>query len=472
MVSNILEGIHQIVVLPTGSGKSLCFQLPSRVLPGPTLVMLPLLSLLTDQMRKLTSAGAPVACLRGGQTPAERETLFADLQSGKTRLLLATPEACLVPAVEARLAACRVSHFVVDEAHCISEWGESFRPAYLELGKLAERIGAALVTAFTATASPAVIGTITENLFRGRDVRVVAAAADRPNISYSVVSALSRMRALTVLAGRARGATLVFCRTRQGVERAARTLARRGISREIRFYHAGLTRSERARAEEWFLSSHDGILAATTAYGMGVDKPDIRTVIHADVPASVESYLQETGRAGRDGEPAEAALISSPEDARFLAQLPPGIPKDRFTAMLGYASSHGACRRERLLSLIGQEPPACSGCDVCSGAEVLAPEGQAEILGFIQRHKRRFSREQAVETLIGARGPRVVRDCLDRVGGYGLLSGWVREDAEEVMDELLAAGLLRVNVRGLWAGRVTTGRSDLSCAPHPRRTRT
>ena len=439
---------------------------------------MPLLSLLADQLRKLQAAGAPAAALQGGLSPEEREKLFTGVKNGSLRLVLATPEACLTPSMESRLASCGFSHFVVDEAHCVSEWGESFRPAYLKVGELAARIGIPLITAFTATASPPVMDKIKRYLFADRDVRVVAAAPDRPNISYAVVPALSRMRSLSVMTAGREGSTLVFCRTRKGAELAARMLARRGIGREIRFYHAGLSREERAEVEAWFLSSRSGVLISTSAYGMGVDKPDIRTVIHADVPSSVESYLQETGRAGRDGSPSRAIQIASPEDERFASRLPAGISKDRYEAILGYARARGQCRRAHLLALIGQEPPVCSGCDVCAGSEVTSPEGKTEIMGFAKKHKRRFRRAQAEDILRGARNPGVIREFLDGVKGYGALRAWENEDIEEALDELLSAGLLRIAARGPWKGRLNVGRgnSDATAAgareypntaPHP-----
>ncbi len=456
VISNILEGIDQIVILPTGAGKSLCFQAPSLLLPGPTLVVMPLLSLLADQMRKLEDRGAPAAAFTGGMTDGERTALFSRIESGAVKLVLATPEACLTQAAEKRLSACRFRHFVVDEAHCVSEWGESFRPAYLGLGGLAARIGAGIITAFTATASPAVIEKIRCNLFAERDARVVAADADRPNISYAVVPALSRMRALSVLTAESESPLLVFCRTRKGSEMAARTLRRRGADREIRFYHAGLSKAERASIEAWFLSSRTGALFATSAYGMGVDKPDIRTVIHADVPPSIESYLQETGRAGRDGGPSRAILVVSPGDGAFVSALAPGREKDRYAAMMEYALSRASCRRGRLLSLIGQEPPACSGCDVCGGA-VREAEGRAEILSFIARRKRAFPRAQAEDILSGALNPRVIRYGMDRVMGYGTLRSWDKEDVIEAFDALLAEGALRL-LAWPWKGRLTAGR--------------
>jgi ATP-dependent DNA helicase RecQ len=467
VISNILEGIPQIVVLPTGSGKSLCFQLPSLALPGPTLVIIPLLSLMADQVRKLTAAKAPVAALRGGMSAAEKKDLFRGIRAGAVRIVFATPEACLVPRTEAELAACAFSHLVVDEAHCISEWGESFRPVYRELGALALRLGIPLITAFTATASVKVIEKITAMLFAGMEVRVVAAAPDRPNIFYRVMPALCRLHVIVRLLGNRPGPTLVFCRSRKETELAARSLARRVPSREVFFYHAGLTALERNRVERWFLDSRDGMLCATSAYGMGVDKPDIRTVIHASVPPSVEAYLQETGRAGRDGEPAEAIQLVTREDELFLATLSGEVERQRYAAMLGYAFSRGECRRQLLLSSIGQEASACSGCDVCDASAENEPEGAKEIVGFVRRNRRRFTPVLAAEILCGARSPRVARGFLDSTPGYGLLHGWKTEDIEEAIAELVASGALRLLRWGPWVGRLSAQRAPaLEPAPH------
>jgi ATP-dependent DNA helicase RecQ len=459
VVSNILEGRHQIVVLPTGSGKSLCFQLPSRVLAGPTLVIMPLLSLIADQERKLSETDIPVHVLKGGLSPHEKDEMLRGIRERGPCIVLATPEACLVPATLTALAGCRISHLVIDEAHCVSEWGETFRPSYLDLGCLADRIGAPLITAFTATASERVIEKVKAVLFAGRDVHVVAASPDRPNISYRVDRAVSRLHAVTRLLGELSGPTIVFCRTRKGTELLARTLSRRMGERPIRFYHAGLSKEERAGVEKWFLPSRDGILCATSAYGMGVDKPDIRAVIHADVPPSIEAYLQETGRAGRDGAHADAALVFSREDTLFRSSLSSPMERNRHEAMLGYAGSRGECRRARLLGLIGQEAPACSGCDVCAGVSRAQPEGRQEILSFVGRHKRRFTAAQAAEVLKGSQSPRVVRGFLDRVHGFGLLSSWDEADIEEAIEAMVSSGDLKRIGWGPWEGKLSWNHS-------------
>ena len=469
VVSNTLEGRNQVVVLPTGSGKSLCFQLASLLLDGPTLVLMPLLSLLADQMRRLRESGVAAAELRGGQAPAEREALFAAVAAGRVRIVLATPEACLAGGTLRRLAALSFRHLVVDEAHCIAEWGDSFRPSYLALGELARAIGAPVVTAFTATASEPVIRRIRESLFFDADARVVAGDPDRPNIRYAVLPVLTRARAVGEIArGRPRP-LLVFCRTRDGTETLARETRRRladtpAAAGEVLFYHAGLGREERAAVERRFMPSTGAILFATSAYGMGVDKADIRTVVHADVPTSVEAYLQETGRAGRDGRPSEAVLLVSREDDRFRDSLGPGRDRDRLDRMIGYARAAGACRRRTLLALIGQQPGSCAGCDVCDGAAADEAPGEREILGFIAAHPRRFAAERAAEALAGRATPRTVRGFLDGLRGFGGLAGWERADIEEAIRALVALGRLRV---AGWPWQGALAPAARAAAPEP-----
>ena len=472
VISNVLEGRSQIVVLPTGAGKSLCFQLPAGLLTGPTLVLVPLLSLLSDQLRRLRGSGAAVGELRGGLTPEEKRLLFDGMRAGRLPLALATPEACLAESNLRALRGCRVAHLVVDEAHCLSEWGDTFRPAYLQAGTLARALGAPLVSAFTATASPAVLDRIRQILFPDADVRVVAAASDRPTISYQVLPVLSRAQAVADLGASLPHPLLVFCRTRAGTEVMARRLARRhgpgrgacGASQDsVRFYHAGLSREERSDVEAWFLASRDGTLTATCAYGMGVDKPDIRTVIHTEVPPSVEAYLQETGRASRDGLSSRAILLLGPGEDAFQAGLSDPMAVSRFSRMLEYARSTGRCRRTTLLELIGQEPVSCAGCDVCDGTVATVAPGQREIIDFVRRHRRRFTVPQAAEVLCGASGPRSIRGFFDAVRGYGSLSEWDAEELELAMRVLVARGEIRVPGCGPWKAKLTAARGSSPC---------
>ncbi len=460
VVSNVLEGHSQIVVLPTGAGKSLCFQLPSLLLRGPTLVLMPLLSLISDQLRKLGAAGIPVECLRGGLPDQEKARIWSSLRSGGTRILLATPEACLVRRHLALLEECGFAHVVIDEAHCVSEWGESFRPAYLRLGEITRRLNGATISAFTATASREVRERIRALLFGDAEVRIVGENADRPGISYSVQPVLSRSHALAHLLRTAERPLLVFCRTRAEAEMDSRAARLRSPQTPVFFYHAGLSREERSAVEAWFLSTTSGALFATCAYGMGVDKPDIRTVVHAGIPGSVEAYLQESGRAGRDGRPARAVLLLSrrEEEAR-ASRLPDPVARRRFERMLGYAVRDDACRRNTLLALIGQDPVACAGCDVCRGPVSCLSPGEREILDFLGRHPRRFTLSEAAQILCGARSPRSIRGFHDCLPGWSSLPDWRAGDVEMALHSLAAAGRLRVIARGPWKGRLTTLRA-------------
>lgn len=461
VIANSLEGADQIVVLPTGSGKSLCFQLASRLLDGVTLVVVPLLALLEDQLGHCRQAGLPAAALRGGQSAEERREVFERARGGGLACLYTTPEALASPGVQAGLRTLRVAHAVVDEAHCVAEWGPAFRPAYLQLGRSLAAVGADRLSAFTATASPAVLAAVRTALFADREPVLVQGDPDRPNLRYRFLPVLSRQRALVELLGGCGRPALVFCRSRPSAETAARLLRRRLSTEEVFFYHAGLERAERRRVEAWFQSSSTGILTATSAYGLGVDKPDVRTVVHAEVPYSVEAYLQESGRAGRDGRPAECVLLHGPEDQAFASGEGPAteLERQRYRLLLDCVTAGGRCRRAALHGAMGFPPPPCAGCDVCDGSAQEVPEGWGELRAFFRRHARRFTPRQAAQVLAGRRTWEVARGELDTWKGYGLLAHWETEDIEQAVEALRGAGELRLFPRGPWRGRLALARA-------------
>ncbi len=480
VVANVLdsaekdaEPLRQIVLLPTGFGKSLCFQLPALLLPGPTVVVYPLLALMEDQRRRLESTDIGCAVFRGGQTPQERRSAESSVERGEARVIITNPECLRSARVMDFLAEVKPSHLAIDEAHCVSEWGESFRPSYLELASAVERLSPPALSAFTATASPAVLEALSRILFGDSSFHVVEGNPDRPNIHYAVALTLCKEHSLERLARALPRPLIVFCSSRDGARMTARMLSERLGESEIRFYHAGLERSEKKRIEEWFFSSQNGILVSTCAYGMGVDKKNIRSVVHFDVPPSVEAYLQEAGRAGRDGLPSRAVLIHVPGEARRLDRELDPVRKGRFRALLEYAESTKGCRRGQLLTLLGvptENQSACSGCDRCdrdetpdedraarprpagAGAFTSNIEGAVELAEFARANARRFSADEAVELLRGEDRTRIPRCAC-----WAAFAGWDRMDAARALDAARDLGIVREYTTWPWKGCIGPG---------------
>jgi ATP-dependent DNA helicase RecQ len=457
VVSNILEGRDQIVILPTGAGKSLCFQFPAKLLPGVTVIVFPLISLITDQRRRLEDQGIRCETLKGGQSSRERREIWEGIRRMETKVLLTTPEALLAARAIKELRSLCISHLVVDEAHCVSEWGDSFRPAYLQLGQVPKEVGIPLLTAFTATASPRVLARVREVLFANETVNLVRANPDRPNISYTVLPSLSKEHTVTELVREVERPAIVFCRTRASTEQTSRMLRERLEDPRIRFYHAGLSKPERRLIEEWFFTSPDGVLTATCAYGMGVDKSDIRTVIHRDTPPSVEAFLQESGRGGRDRRPARSYLIVSREDSEATRRLPDATARERYEALLRFATDSRRCRRENLLELLDAAPEFCFGCDVCDGSVVDRPEGLDLIVEFVRHHPRRYTTRDLKILLAGRKALDARLRGLDLSPYFGSLSSWEPDDIETAVAELAHTGILHLPRRGPWKHRVTFG---------------
>ena len=392
---------RQVAILPTGAGKSLCFQAPAMLLPKPTLAVYPLLALMSDQARKLKRLGINFALFRGGQSAEERDAQLARLKEKSCRIIIANPEVLLNRKIIAAIAERGLSHSAIDEAHCVAEWGDAFRPAYLKLKGIIGELRPDTVTAFTATASPAVLSRMKEALFGG-SAHLVQASSDRENISYSVFPCVSKDAALITLLAGAELPAVVFCGTRKGAERVAGAVIDAFPGRGARYYHAGLSKEEKAGAERWFSSGGD-ILCATCAFGMGVDVRNIRTVIHYDPPPTAESYVQEAGRAGRDGLPARAILLWSEADKKRIAAMTGD--EARRAASLAEMAESGECRRAVLLRALGERleeegrAKACAGCDICDGSAFFAPKEKAISLNFVLRNKRRFTRHEAARLI-------------------------------------------------------------------------
>lgn len=460
VISNILESRDQIIILPTGAGKSLCFSLPALLLNGPTLIIFPLLALMADQARRLEETGHGVAIIRGGQRKNEREKIWRDIESGRVTYILSNPETLIRDKTAERLKKVSISHMVIDEAHTVSEWGESFRPAYLRLAEIRKVAGIPQVSAFTATASEYVLKRMCEIIFEDSKPHLVQAVPDRPNIHYSVRRVLSKINELRSLASKVQRPAIVFCRSRTSSELTSRILKDFGHQDAVRFYHAGLTPEEKTSVETWFFSSKTGILAATCAYGMGVDKKDIRTVIHRDLPQSVEAYLQESGRAGRDGRPAKAILLVSPEDRKLACRdnarsNDTAISDQRLSSLFAYGFAGARCRRKHLLSLLAAEPDMCFGCDICDGTADRLPPGLRQIVEFVGRYPRRFTVREASLILEGSRVAQVSDALLWRFTGFGDLKGWNRDEIEEAIESLERQKIVVAPKRGFWKSRLS-----------------
>ena len=309
VIESVLSGRETLVIMPTGSGKSLCYQLPALILPGLTLVISPLIALMKDQVDGLRARGLPAACINSTVSVAEQRQHLSAARGGTLKMLFVAPERFRVPSFMSALAGIEVSLFAVDEAHCISQWGHDFRPDYLRLGELRREVGAPLVLALTATATPFVRDDILRHL-RLQDPLAMVFGFERPNLYFEVVhvrNKASKIEAITAIARRAEGCGIVYCATRKQVEETGQLLAGAGF--RVGLYHAGLSDSDRTMVQEAFMSDGVDCLVATNAFGMGVDKKDLRFVVHYNMPGSLEAYYQEAGRAGRDQEPAHCALL-------------------------------------------------------------------------------------------------------------------------------------------------------------------
>jgi RecQ family ATP-dependent DNA helicase len=470
-----LAGRDVALVMPTGSGKSLCYQLPALIDARLTVVVSPLVSLMQDQVDGLDGRGELINAQRDG---ADNRAALERAIAGETRILYVAPERFATPGFADRLASATIGLFVVDEAHCVSEWGHDFRPEYLRLGEIARRLGAASLFATTATATPRVGVDIARRLGLRDPVRITT-GFDRPNLSYDVVAVRSsRAKAATMralLRDPAALPAIVYTGTRKQADEIAAQLADE-IGAEVSSYHAGLERGARADAQRAFMSGRSPVVVATNAFGMGVDKANVRTVVHAAVPASLEAYYQEAGRAGRDGRPSRCVLLAEARDKGlhvfFINQLDdPAAKRNRwrqYREVWGFVEG-GGCRRAAILHHFGDlAPPRSAGrcCDRCDGslpdiAEALARRParrdrgtgaagpaaagsvDAAILTVVDEASPAVGRTRAVEILRGGRSKTVARYRYDELPGYGTFAEWRADELLREVDALIESGRLR-----------------------------
>ncbi|MDX6020788.1 ATP-dependent DNA helicase RecQ [Scandinavium sp. V105_16] len=454
IIDTVLEGRDCLVVMPTGGGKSLCYQVPALVLEGLTVVVSPLISLMKDQVDQLLANGVAAGCLNSAQSREQQQEVLAGCRSGTLRLLYIAPERLMMDNFIDQISQWPLSMVAVDEAHCISQWGHDFRPEYAALGQLRQRLPTVPFIALTATADDTTRSDIVR-LLGLNDPFIQISSFDRPNIRYMLMEKFKPLDQLMRYVQDQRGKSgIIYCNSRAKVEDTAARLQSKGISAGA--YHAGLENSVRADVQERFQRDDLQIVVATVAFGMGINKPNVRFVVHFDIPRNIESYYQETGRAGRDGLPAEAMLFYDPADMAWLRKCleekPAGqlqdIERHKLNAMNAFAEAQ-TCRRLVLLNYFGegrQEP--CGNCDVC-----LDPPKQydglqdAQIaLSAIGRVNQRFGMGYVVEVIRGANNQRIRELGHDKLKVYGMGRDKTHEHWVSVIRQLIHLGLVTQNI--------------------------
>ena len=463
IVAAVAEGQNVLAIMPTGGGKSLCFQLPALLRPGLTVVLSPLIALMRDQVRALQEAGVAAAALTSGNSPEENAEIQDALTDNRLKLLYIAPERLTSGGTTAMLRRAGCSLIAVDEAHCVSQWGHDFRPDYLRIGELRQALGVPLA-AFTATADAETQGEIIARLFGGEEPQVFLRGFDRPNIRLAFgVKDHPRRQILDFAAARRGQSGIVYCATRARTETLARALDEAGHSG--RAYHGGMEDWERRKVEGLFQTEEGLVVCATVAFGMGVDKPDVRWVLHADLPKSIEAYYQEIGRAGRDGLPADTLTLYGPDDIRLRrAQIdesnaPPErreADHARLNALLGLAEAT-ACRRRMLLAYFGEMSEPCGNCDLCErpARTFDATEAVRKALSAMLRTGESFGAGHLIDILTGTLTDKVTQRGHQALPTFGVGRNLPKAGWQAVFRQMMGRDLVRPDPERQGALRMT-----------------
>ncbi|WP_136163059.1 DNA helicase RecQ [Sphingomonas flavalba] len=452
VIDRVLAGQRTLAVMPTGAGKSLCYQLPAVALPGTCVVISPLIALMHDQLRAATAVGIRAAALTSADD--NRAETIARFRAGELDLLYAAPERASGESFRALLQQAPVALFAIDEAHCVSEWGHDFRPDYRLLRPLLDAFPAVPRLALTATADAHTRADILVQLGLPDDGLIVA-GFDRPNIRYAISPRQGTTQQIAALLRDHPGPGIVYAQTRSGTEKLAAALAATG--RPVRPYHAGLDPTVRARNQADFVASEDMVMVATVAFGMGIDKPDVRFVAHAGLPKSIEAYYQETGRAGRDGDPAVAHLFWGAEDFARARQRIAEVEADRQGSerarldALGALVETAGCRRRILLRHFGEEPPErCGNCDNCLNppAAVDATQVARKFLSAVFRTGQMFGTGYLHDLLVGKSNERSLMNGHEGLSVFGIVGDDEAPLVRPVARALLLRDALRANPHG------------------------
>ena len=463
IVAAVMAGRNTLAIMPTGGGKSLCYQLPALCRDGVTVVISPLIALMRDQVRGLREAGVEAGALTSGNTEAETEEVFAALDEGRLRLLYMAPERLASTATLPLLRRIGVRMIAVDEAHCVSQWGHDFRPDYLRIGDLRRTLQVP-VAAFTATADEETRAEIVTRLFDGAAPDTFLRGFDRPNIHLAFAAKDSpRDQILRFAAARKGQSGIVYCGTRAKTETLAAALQAAG--HPSLYYHGGMDPDERRLVETRFQRDDGLIVVATVAFGMGIDKPDIRWVAHADLPKSIESYYQEIGRAGRDGSPAETLTLFGADDIRFRrTQIDEGLAPlerkqadhGRLNALLGLAEAI-ACRRQVLLRYFGEDSAPCGNCDLCDQPPQVfdATESVRKALSAVLRTGESYGAGHLVDILTGSPTEKVRARRHDQLPTFGVGRELSKTEWTAVFRQMMGRDLVRPDPERHGALRMT-----------------
>lgn len=451
IVEAVAKGRNVLAIMPTGGGKSLCFQLPALIRHGVTVVISPLIALMRDQVRGLKEAGVVAGALTSGNTEEENNAVWDQLHDGSLKLLYLAPERLASTGTQRMLAQANVSLIAVDEAHCVSQWGHDFRPDYLRIGELRRALDVPLA-AFTATADGETQEEIVTRLFDGQAPQTFLRGFDRPNIHLAFAAKDGPRRQILDFAAARKGQSgIVYCGTRAKTEGLSQALREAGHS--ACYYHGGMESGERRHVEERFATEDGLIVVATVAFGMGVDKPDIRWVAHADLPKSIEAYYQEIGRAGRDGAPAETLTLFGPDDIRLRrSQIDEGLaPPERraadhgrLNALLGLAEAL-ECRRQNLLRYFGETEITCGHCDLCdTPPEVFdGTDAVRKALSAALRTGESFGAGHLIDIVMGKHTDKIRERGHDALPTFGVGKDLSKGEWQAVFRQIMGHDLMR-----------------------------
>ena len=455
-IEALLAGRHVLTVMPTGSGKSLCFQVPALALGGLTVVVSPLVALMQDQVAALRLAGVAADTINSANPRVENVAAWRRAAGGETRLLYMAPERLMTERMLEALGRLPVSLFAVDEAHCISQWGPSFRPEYEDLCRLRHLFPGVPIAALTATADAITREDIAERLFGG-EVESFVLGFDRPNIRLAVEMKRDWKRQCRSFVSRYAGESgIVYCLSRRKTEETAALLEADGV--RALPYHAGMDKGDREAHQNVFMTDPGVVMVATIAFGMGIDKADVRYVLHTDLPGSIEAYYQEIGRAGRDGEAAEAHMLYGLADIRmrrqFIEEEDAGAERrrrehQRLDALLGYCEAP-ACRRVTLLEYFGERIESCGNCDACldPAERVNGTEDAQKVLSAVHRTGQRFGAAHVIDVLRGTVTEKIERAGHDRLSTFGVGVERSKNDWRSLIRQMVATGFLNLDIGG------------------------